>query len=225
LGAVRNYADHRRAATVSCVTIVITPARGVPPRPSAGRLPCMTSPTAPRHEHAIFLITGISAAGKSTVAQTLAERLDRSVHLRGDMFRKMIVNGRVDMTPTPSQEALRQLHLRYDLAAAVADTYYAAGFTVVLQDVVLGPELPRLTAVIRGRPLLVVVLAPDAATVATRETARGKSGYGHWSIADLDDGFRRTTPRIGLWLDTSEQTVNQTVEEILRRAWTEARLP
>lgn len=43
---------------------------------------------------AMILITGIMASGKSTVAQLLAERLDRSVHLRGDMFRKMIVNDR-----------------------------------------------------------------------------------------------------------------------------------
>ena len=41
----------------------------------------------------IFLITGLMASGKSTVAQVLAERLPRSVHLRGDAFRRMIVNG------------------------------------------------------------------------------------------------------------------------------------
>lgn len=45
----------------------------------------------------VIVVTGIQAAGKSTVAQALAERLDRSVHLRGDLFRKMIVNGRADM--------------------------------------------------------------------------------------------------------------------------------
>jgi uridine kinase len=35
---------------------------------------------------AIILITGVQAAGKSTVAQSLAERLPRSVHVRGDVF-------------------------------------------------------------------------------------------------------------------------------------------
>ena len=42
----------------------------------------------------LILITGIMAAGKSTVAQHLAERLPNSVHLRGDVFRRMMVNGR-----------------------------------------------------------------------------------------------------------------------------------
>jgi uridine kinase len=42
---------------------------------------------------AIILITGIQAAGKSTIAQMLAERLPRSVHVRGDLFRRMVING------------------------------------------------------------------------------------------------------------------------------------
>jgi hypothetical protein len=36
--------------------------------------------------------------GRSTVGPALAERLPRSVHLRGDVFRRSIVGGRADMT-------------------------------------------------------------------------------------------------------------------------------
>lgn len=66
----------------------------------------------------VILLTGIQAAGKSTVAQLLAERLSPSVHVRGDMFRRMIVNGRAEMTPQLSDQALRQLRLRYELTAS-----------------------------------------------------------------------------------------------------------
>ncbi|SCE77021.1 AAA domain-containing protein [Micromonospora purpureochromogenes] len=172
----------------------------------------------------IVLITGIMAAGKSTVAQELARRLPRSVHLRGDLFRRMVVNGRAEMTAELSEEAWRQLRLRYDLAAHTADGYVEAGFTVVLQDVVVGPELPAMVDRIRHRPLLVVVLAPRAEVVTARERARSKTGYGDWPVADFDAGFRADTPRIGLWLDTSEQVPAQTVDEILGRAWTEGRI-
>ena len=41
----------------------------------------------------VILITGVMAAGKSTVAQALAARLPMSVHLRGDRFSSSIVNG------------------------------------------------------------------------------------------------------------------------------------
>ncbi|MEU5943038.1 AAA family ATPase [Micromonospora sp. NPDC047548] len=172
----------------------------------------------------IVLITGIMAAGKSTVADELARRLSRSVHLRGDLFRRMVVNGRAEMTAEPSEEAWRQLRLRYDLAARAADGYVEAGFSVVLQDVVVGPELPAMVERIRHRPLLVVVLAPRPEVVAARERARPKTGYGDWPIADFDAGFRADTPRVGLWLDTSDQTPAQTVDEIVARAWTEGRI-
>ncbi|MFE2614858.1 AAA family ATPase [Micromonospora chalcea] len=173
---------------------------------------------------AVVLISGIMAAGKSTVAEALARRLPRAVHLRGDVFRRMIVSGRADMTAEPTDEALRQLRLRYDLAASTADRYAAAGFTVVLQDVVLGADLPAMIGRIRHRPLAVVVLAPRAEVVAARERDRPKTGYGDWPVADLDAGFRADTPRIGLWLDTSDQTPEETVTEILARAWTDGQI-
>ncbi|MGY1434170.1 AAA family ATPase [Streptomyces reniochalinae] len=109
----------------------------------------------------VIVISGISAAGKSTVAQALAERLDRPVHVRGDFFRRMIVNGRVNMTAQPDPEALAQLRLRYRLAAASANAYCAAGFTAIVQDVVLGEHLAEMTEIITSRPLAVVVLAPE----------------------------------------------------------------
>lgn len=176
----------------------------------------------------IILVTGIQAVGKSTIAQALAERLDPSVHVRGDTFRRMVVNGREEMgAAEPSSEAVRQLELRYRLAAGVADGYAAAGFTVVLQDIILGHHLSEMVATIATRPLAVVVLAPRPEVVAQRDSdrqaARGKVAYraGEESIADLDSYLRTHTPRIGLWLDTSEQTVDETVEEILARVWQE----
>ncbi|MBM7809995.1 AAA family ATPase [Saccharothrix algeriensis] len=174
---------------------------------------------------AVVLVTGVQAAGKSTVAQLLAERLPRSVHLRGDVFRRMVVGGREDMTPDPSEEAVRQLRLRHRLTAATADAYREAGFTVVAQDVVLGPHLAEVVGLIRSRPLLVVVLAPGLRAIAEREAARAKHAYDEWTAAALDDVLRHGTPRLGLWLDTSEQTPDETVAEILDRAWTEARVP
>jgi len=37
--------------------------------------------------------------------------------------------------------------------------------------------------------------------------------------------LRHDTPRLGLWLDTSSQTPAETADEILSRAWDEARVP
>jgi hypothetical protein len=54
--------------------------------------------------------------------------------------------------------------------------------------------------------------------VAAREAQRGKRAYGPWTVEALDRSLRTETPRIGLWLVSSELTVPETVEEIVRRA-------
>ena len=47
---------------------------------------------------------------------------------------------------------------------------------------------------------------------------RTKVGYGDlWSIRDFDLKVRAETPHIGLWLDSSQQTPDETVTEIVSR--------
>lgn len=159
------------------------------------------------------------AAGKSTVARLLASRFERGVHLEGDVFRRFVVSGRAEMTLEPSPEALEQLRLRYRLAAAAADGYFDAGFAVALEDVVVGVWVGEYQGMIRSGPCHVVVLLPSMEAVVAREAARADKGYlGDWTVERHYAEFVATTPRIGLWLDTTEQTPEETVNEILRAA-------
>ena len=154
------------------------------------------------------------ASGKSTVAQRIAERLSKSVHLRGDLFRRMIVNGQVAIEPPLSEVALNQLQLRYKLAAQVADSYCAAGFTVVYQDVILGAILEEVVALHQGWPLYVVVLCPSPSVALERDAHRHKQTYQSWTPDELDHALRYETPKLGLWLDTSALGVEATVSTI-----------
>jgi chloramphenicol 3-O-phosphotransferase len=163
----------------------------------------------------ILVVTGGMAAGKSTVAQALAQRLPKSVHLRGDIYRKMIVNGREAMGPELSREALRQLRLRYELACHAALGYAAAGFRVVYQDVILGQSLLDVVNRLRGYRPGVVVLDPSPQVLANRDKAREKTAYGDWTAERMRELLHAETPKIGLWVDSSAQTVEQTVAEIL----------
>lgn len=164
----------------------------------------------------IVVITGAMAAGKSTVSELLAERLHpRSVHVRGDLFRRMIVNGREEMSLFPTDEAQAQLELRYDLAASTADTYAAAGFDVIVQDIILGPELRRFVDRITSPQRYLVVLSPSVSVLEWREQQRQKEGYVHFSPGALDNVLRTETDRIGYWLDSSAQSPDETVDEII----------
>lgn len=165
----------------------------------------------------MYLITGLMASGKSTVSELLAESLEKCVHLRGDVFRKMIVSGREDMSELPSEEAIRQLHLRYKLTADAAKSYFDNGFSVVIQDNYYGEELNRMLSYMQDYPVEVIVLCPDVETIKERELHRGKTGYTGFTVDALYNTFIQTTPKSGIWLDNSNQTPQQTVESIMNR--------
>lgn len=166
-------------------------------------------------EPAVYLISGPMAAGKSTVARLLASRFERGVHLEGDVFRRSIVSGRAELTPDASPAALEQLRLRYRLAAAAADAYFEAGFAVALEDVVPGPMLGDYRTSIRSRPCHVIVLLPSREAVAARETGREAKGYSAWTVDALYDAFAGSAQRVGIWLDTTDLSAEQTVDAIL----------
>ena len=54
-----------------------------------------------------------------------------------------------------------------------------------------------------------------AEVVAAREERRAKTGYGDLSVEAFDKVLRKDTLRVGLWLDSSELTVSETVAHIL----------
>ncbi len=165
----------------------------------------------------IFLITGIPASGKSTVGQLLAQHFAKAVHIDGDAINSFIVTGKVLMSSEPKPGALEQLYLRYRQAAMLAQSYLETGFTVVWQDNCFGAALQYCADLIRHDSFGVVVLTPGVEVIRQRNAARGKDGYAGYTIEELDKSLRVETPRIGIWIDSSGQTPDQTVNEILER--------
>jgi hypothetical protein len=67
------------------------------------------------------------------------------------------------------------------------------------------------------------VLVPSVESIVERETERGSNSYRDWrkpgmtladAVASLQQGLREL-PRRGLWLDTTGQTAEESVAEIL----------
>jgi cytidylate kinase len=172
---------------------------------------------------AIWLVTGAQASGKSTVADLLAQRFDRGVHVRGGQFYRWAVRGWVHVGDEDADEARRLLDLRYQLSSTVASSYAAAGFTTVVQDNIYGRDVEEWLERVAPMTAHLVVLRPSVAEVERRDAARrsttGKIAYrGAFTPAVNDAHVAGTRADMGLWLDTSAQTPKETVDEILRRA-------
>ena len=169
-------------------------------------------------EPAIIVVSGVQGAGKSTVARSLAERFSRGVHIEADTLQRMIVSGGEWMGEPgePPGEAGRQLRLRLDNACLLARSFFDAGFTAVLDDIIIGERFDHLRADLAGLPFRLVVLAPDVAVAIERDAARAYTVGAEWARY-LDEEQRRTMAGRGLWVNSSGQTVAETVDEVMSR--------
>lgn len=171
------------------------------------------------NQPALIVVTGIMAAGKSTIAHLLAQQFVRGVHIEADVLQRMIVSGGewVSQPGEPDGEAARQLRLRLKNMCLLGKSFFEAGFTVVLDDIIMGDRWHHLQEELRGLPFSLVVLAPRVdIVVQQRDANRSKDPQGSAWAAYLDHTLRTTMTGIGLWIDTSEQTPEETVEQIIR---------
>jgi len=173
---------------------------------------------------AIIVVTGIQAAGKSTVSRLLAQRFARGVHVEADALQHMIVSGSelVQEPGEPQGEAARQYLLRLKHLCLLGISFFEAGFTVVLDDIILGESWQYVQAQLQGVPFSLVVLAPRVEVVVQqRDRSRAKRPLGAAWATYLDHAFRATREDSGLWIDTSEMTPEEAVDQILLRLWPE----
>ena len=166
----------------------------------------------------LFVVTGIQASGKSTVARALAARFDHGVHIEADVLHGMIVTGGIlpdGAGPVP-YDAARQLRLRLHNAALLARSFREAGFTAVLDDIIIGDRLAHLREDLADVSFELIVLAPHVdAVIADRDPNRAKATIGPAAAHYLDAELRRTMAGIGRWIDTTNMSVSQTVDAIL----------
>jgi chloramphenicol 3-O-phosphotransferase len=149
-------------------------------------------------------MTGIQAAGKSTVARLLAGRFTWGVHVEADALQRMIVSG---------GEWVLRLRLRN--MCLLGKSFYDHGFSVVLDDIIIGERWDHLREELQGYPFTLVVLAPSTAVVRDRDANRGKQPLGARWAEYLDAELRKTMAGVGMWIDSANQTPDETVDAIV----------
>ncbi|MDT0341451.1 AAA family ATPase [Streptomyces litchfieldiae] len=167
-----------------------------------------------------LIVTGMPAAGKSTVTRLVARRLARSARIDGDDLNEMILSGRVWALGEPADEAARQVELCNRNLCTLANNFADAGFTPVIDCVIPTREqLDFFLTLLAPRPVLFVVLAPGSEVCRYRNTIRDpEQRFDFDGYEALDAGMRHEFGHVGWWFDTSALSPEQTAEQIVREA-------
>src|SRR5262249_54883992 len=145
--------------------------RPAPSVQSGGEAPGVLAP-----QRRIIAVTGIQAAGKSTVARLLAQQYVRGVHVEADALQHMIVSGS-EGAREPGEltgEAARQYFLRLRHMCLLGRSFAEAGFTAVLDDIILGEGWRSVQEHLHGAPYALIVLAPRV-EIVTLERDRSRT--------------------------------------------------
>ncbi len=161
----------------------------------------------------VILLSGVPGAGKSTIGPLLAAHFERGVHIEADTLQRMIVS-RGRWPDEDREEGLRQLRLRGRNACLLADSFRDAGFVPVIDDIVIGRRLDEFVDDLRSRPVYFVLLTTDLEVLRRRHAERAKADVFH-QARDLDPVARNQTAEVGLRIDNSHQSAEQSVGAIV----------
>ena len=167
----------------------------------------------------VWLISGVPGAGKTTVGRALCARYARAVHLPVDEIRDFVVSGYANPLLPGTAEMRSQFRIARRVAAYAANLYAAAGFAVVIDDVVNPMTLQNFEPELDVTNVRKVILAPTLETLLHRNATRTNKTFPSESLVATIEDLHATyfTDTTGfLVLDTSQLSVDATVDALVR---------
>ena len=163
----------------------------------------------------VLILSGPPGAGKSTVAQALAERYDRVAHVDVDTLRHFITPTGYVAPGKPGFERQKALATRN--ACALAGNFLAERFAVIIDDVVitedeLGEYLRHLQQA--GVPVHFVRLLPALEVCQERNRLRREGRQPAERVEKVWQQFREASSVPGAVVDSSGLTAYGTADKL-----------
>jgi len=166
------------------------------------------------------IVSGMPAAGKSTITDLAARLLPRAAQLKADDVNRLVLSGRVGYLCQPADEALRQAELCNRNLCSMANNFVDYGFTVLMDQLVeTRSELEFLIDLLAPRPVRLVTLAPGPDVCRQRNSMRdAEDQFDYDGYDELHENMRQRFSGIGWWFDTSALTPDETARRLVREA-------
>jgi adenylate kinase family enzyme len=164
----------------------------------------------------VVIISGPPGAGKTSVADALCQRYDRTAHIDIDVVRAMVRMGAAKPWG-PEAEAERQRRLEARNVCALARNFVDALFGVFIDGVIgpLGLEIYRPLLRDIPAPVHFVVLLPTLEETLRRDHARPGSHVLSERLHIIHEDFVKAGRFAGQVIDNTALTVEETADLIM----------
>lgn len=157
----------------------------------------------------LYIITGPAGAGKSTISRKIAESKSKSVLIEGDDIYHQVVGGYVQ-----AWKQGNHLDIFWKICIDMIDIYLSNGYTVVFNFIVNPENIKALQDKFKEYKIKFIILITDEETLLSRDKERPKDcQMGERCLTLLND-FKNKNYNKNNFLDTSNLSVNETLEEI-----------
>lgn len=171
----------------------------------------------------IFIVTGVPGCGKSTIAKELIKRFDFGMILPIELIRELVISGYSGPIPEWTEETTRQFDLSFAAVSSLAKLYNDNNFAVAIEQVLYPEDVEKkIVANLNDREVIRIFLNPSLETVLLRNKERSTKEF---DTMLLDEPIRAMYPIMvneisnnpnWLTIDSTEQTIDETVEMILK---------
>ena len=157
----------------------------------------------------LYIITGPAGAGKSTISRKIAESKSKSVLIEGDDIYHQVVGGYVQ-----AWKQGNNLDIFWKICIDMIDIYLSNGYTVVFNYIVNPENIKALQDKFKEYKIKFIILITDEGTLLSRDKERPKDCQMGERCVTLLNNFKNKNYNKNNFLDTSNLSVDETLEEI-----------
>ena len=157
----------------------------------------------------LYIITGPAGVGKSTVSKKLAENKNKSVLIEGDEIYHHVVGSYI-----PAWKEGNHLELFWNICFDMIDTYLTSGYDVVFNYIVTLDAYDKIKERFKIYKTKFLVLVVDEKTILLRDKQRPEDCQMKERCVKLLNNFKNTKYEKDYFLDTTNLTVQETVNKI-----------